>query len=301
MQGLEKAGAAGAKARAGGVGDPAKDAPEGQAGNGAEGAASGPVPEPQAHEPADPAPAPGSESAPQAKPVPGNEERAASDFKGESPLENKAGPSMASFALRILNRIGAGGSRLARELERGLADFERREREERGEEEHEAEGPSRFFHLLKRRRDEEEARSGQSRARRRQIATAVLCAALAFAGYYAWQSHFGPSEAELSFEDLRSRLPLKIDRYTSITKAELGDRSMEITVVKTEDAFSGLGEAQMKARLDEFGRRARGLCSSKLFRGIISGGRPLHVSLDFANGRHLRSYSVDSCPPEPGA
>ena len=212
--------------------------------------------------------------------------------------ENKAGPSMASFALRIMGRHGAGDGRDAEDLRRGLEEFERGERKRGGE--GAENGPARFLHLLRRQGgDDDGAEAPRARSRRAQARAAVACACLLFAAYFAYQKFFGPSEAELSFEDLRSRVPIKIDKYTTISRAELADSSIEITVVKADDAFAGLGDAAREARLEEFGRGAQSLCRNKLFQGIINGGRPLHVSLDSTSGRTLRKYSVNSCPADP--
>jgi hypothetical protein len=216
---------------------------------------------------------------------------------------NKAGPSMASFALKIMGRFGAGKGRAAEGLRRGIDRFEREEKALRGgvKDAKSQEGPARFFHLLKRNENQDELSSGAARSRRRQVGAAVLCAALLFAAYFAWQKHFGPSEAELSFEDLQSRIPLKVDKYTTITRAEISGGAIELAVEKSDDAFKGMTAAQKEARLDEFGRRARLLCRNKLFRGMISGGRPLHVSLDSSGGGTLRKFTVESCPADPGA
>ena len=212
--------------------------------------------------------------------------------------ENKAGPSMASFALRIMGRHGAGGGKDAEGLRRGLEQFERGEKHPHGDSAESA--PARFLHLLKRHGgDDGGAEASRARSRRAQARAAVVCACLLFAAYFAWQKYFGPSEAELSFEDLHSRLPIKVDKYTTISRAELAGSSIEITVVKTDDAFAGLDEAGREARLEEFGRGAQSLCRNKLFQGIINGGRPLHVSLDSTSGRTLRKYSVNSCPADP--
>lgn len=205
---------------------------------------------------------------------------------------NKAGPSMAPFALRIMGRHGAGNGRDAEELRRGLERFERGEGRTRdgGSDD----GPARFLRLLRR-----HGGAGGEPSRRAQARAAVVCACLLFAAYFAWQKYMGPSEAELSFEDLRSRLPIKVDQYTTISRAELSGDSIEITVVKADGAFAGLDDRGREALLEEFGRGAQSLCRNKLFQGVINGGRPLHVSLDSTSGRTLRRYSVDSCPADP--
>ncbi len=227
--------------------------------------------------------------------IPGIAQESAKD---EGEAENKAGPSMASFALRIMGRHGAGDGKDAEDLRRGLEEFEREERKGGG---NDAEnGPARFLRLLRRHGgDDDGAEAPRARSRRAQARAAVACACLLFAAYFAYQKYFGPSEAELSFEDLRSRVPIKIDKYTTISRAELADSSIEITVVKADDAFAGLDDAGREARLEEFGRGAQSLCRNKLFQGIINGGRPLHVSLDSTSGRTLRKYSVSSCPADP--
>ena len=214
----------------------------------------------------------------------------------ETPPDNLAGPSMASFAVKLIGSTAgsSGASRIAEGLKRGL---ERFERDDGKSDQTKEESPARFFHLLKK----EPVMNDSTTVRRRAIIRAALCAALLFAAYFAWQKYFGPSESELSFEDLRSRIPYKIDRYTTITRADLTDSSIEITITKTEDAFDALSEDEKEQKLKTFNRGAQSMCNNKLFRDVINGGRPLHVLLKLENGRILGRFNVDSCPGGPGA
>lgn len=210
--------------------------------------------------------------------------------------DNLAGPSMATFALKLIGSTAgsSGASRIADGLKRGL---ERFEIDEGKSDQTKDESPARFFHLLKK----EPVMKDSTTVRRRTIIRAALCAALLFAAYFAWQKYFGPSESELSFEDLRSRIPYKIDRYTTITRADLTDSSIELTITKTKDSFDGLSVDETEQKLKAFSRGAQSMCNNKLFRDVINGGRPLHVLLKIENGRILGRFNVDSCPGGPGA
>jgi|GEM_PF-2404031 hypothetical protein len=220
--------------------------------------------------------------------------------KAPEPLTLCAGPSRAAAALERLDALyGTRGQsarqRLFAQVKARSARFNGYKTRIVAGEDGSGSG-ARFFKSAQRRIENMRAQQEVLKSRGRANLKLWCGCALLFALFLAWRFFFGPSESEMSLSDLRSRVPMVIDRYTKLTEVSEGQGRLSLTVQKSADAFEGMGPKEIKARLEQWGRNAQGLCTNPLFEKTVNGGKTLRVSLKSADGRVLGTYEVKSCP-----
>ncbi|MBQ9273384.1 MAG: hypothetical protein IJ228_01105 [Succinivibrio sp.] len=138
--------------------------------------------------------------------------------------------------------------------------------------------------------------SGAKKGKLAFNARIIAVCALMFAAYYAYRTEVTLPRDELSLEDLKSRVPVRLDEGTSLTEVSEGEGYVGLTILKDASALRDLDEEQRRSLLDDLELKARGLCDNHAFKRLIQNGRALNITLDATDGSFHRVVILDSCP-----
>lgn len=134
----------------------------------------------------------------------------------------------------------------------------------------------------------------------RRSASAYVVAALLFVVWMGYTHFYGTDETVMSFADLKSRVPMRIDSHTVLSAAEQNADGVFLTVEKEKGAFEGMSDAEIAAAMDKIAVNAQSLCSNELFNRLIRSGTVLHVSLNSEDGQISRESTISQCPTTQG-
>lgn len=154
---------------------------------------------------------------------------------------------------------------------------------------------SRFATRVRKIREKNSMKKKDTFLNKANIRACVICVLL-FVFYIGYNEFFGPDEMTVAFDDLKTRLPMKIDSHTVLEKAYENDDGMFLEIKKSGDEFVKGSDEEIGQRLDEYLKRAPALCKNELFGKYVRSGKVLHVSLSANEGRLKRNTAVDSCP-----
>lgn len=126
--------------------------------------------------------------------------------------------------------------------------------------------------------------------------SAYVVAALLFAVWMVYTHFYGTDETQMSFADLQSRVPMRIDSHTVLSRAERSADGVFLTVDKEKGAFEGMTDAEIAAAMDKIAVNAQSLCNNELFNRLVRSGTVLHVSLKSEDGQISRESTISQCP-----
>ena len=116
---------------------------------------------------------------------------------------------------------------------------------------------------------------------------------VAFAGYYAYNV-YTRSDEELSVSAIQSKLPIKLDSYTTLQKVSLDDNSLNLEVVKAKESFQDIKD--LESALNVYIQSASSnFCKNPLFSDMIKKGRRISVLLKSDDDSFSREFVVSHC------
>lgn len=120
-----------------------------------------------------------------------------------------------------------------------------------------------------------------------------------FAAYYSYNV-FSHDEVTESVSALKQQLPLKIDEFTSLDKADYDSEGLSLHFEKSSAQFTGLPEEAVNSQLDLFMEGAQGLCKNHTVALIVGSEKKVTVLLDADDGSFHREFILDKCKNENG-
>ena len=158
-----------------------------------------------------------------------------------------------------------------------------------------AQGGARFFHkyqALLQHQQEQKALMRAKMARNTKLIAAVMVALCAYVGY----NHFLVDRDAQSIEELKSALPLTIDKTTTMVRIDDRNDDFKIFFEKDPVAFAGMSEVERDQALNNLQHNAPLLCKNQLLNHIIASGKRVTVLYEAADRSFFREFSIDKCP-----
>ena len=151
---------------------------------------------------------------------------------------------------------------------------------------------ARFYHKVATMQDikKEQESLKQKFLRNLKIAFIVL---IVFGAYYYYNENF--SDNINSVEDMKRKLPLKLDAHTTLAHINDTDNDFVMTVIKDAEAFSQMDAQKRDEVLDAISKNAHKMCKNPLIGSIVSSGRKVTVLLQASDLSFERKILIDKC------
>lgn len=116
---------------------------------------------------------------------------------------------------------------------------------------------------------------------------------IAFGGYYYYNEYF--SDNINSVEDMKRKLPLKLDANTTLAGIYDTDKDFVMTVIKDAQVFANMDAPKREETVDTISKNAHKMCKNPLISGIVSSGRKVTVLLQASDLSFERKIIIDKC------